>query len=420
MRKVSAGLVVIVLAFSVLLTVGVQPAESSTRTVVVPDDYQTIQEAIDDANAGDTVWVKSGSYHQNVTIDKQLSLIGENSETTIIYGFRNFNVLAPDTTIQINADGVLVSDFTLTNCSVGIRANGDGIQLVSNVIDCDPTGIAFTGSNGTIANNTVTSLQYGDIKIVGSNNSIYGNTIADGSLELEGALNTIDRNFATERINLEKANFNVLSRNNCTFLFLTEHCSHNAVIGNVFDGKGIAQYAIRIWGSDNVFSENYFSNSSYGVYLGHIDSCVRNMFYHNMFINNYEGHVKFTNSNWSDHFWDNGVEGNYYDDYTGVDNNNDGIGDSPYRVEETRYEESAGEDVTVVFFEDEYPLMVIYYVENNKVATPSPSNSPTSPVTTPSQEPTQNMQFETIVGVAIAIAVLSAGLGLLIYLIKRK
>ena len=115
MRKVSAGLVVIVLAFSVLFTVGVQPAESSTRTVVVPDDYQIIQEAIDDANAGDTVWVKSGSYHQNVTIDKQLSLIGENSEITIIYGFRNFNVLAPDTTIQINADGVLVSDFTLTN-----------------------------------------------------------------------------------------------------------------------------------------------------------------------------------------------------------------------------------------------------------------------------------------------------------------
>ena len=57
MRKVSAGLVVIVLAFSVLLTVGVQPAESesSARTVVVPDDYQTIQEAIDYANAGDTV-----------------------------------------------------------------------------------------------------------------------------------------------------------------------------------------------------------------------------------------------------------------------------------------------------------------------------------------------------------------------------
>ena len=57
MRKVTAGLVVLVLAFSVLLTVGVQPAESesSTRTVVVPDDYLTIQEAVDDANAGDTV-----------------------------------------------------------------------------------------------------------------------------------------------------------------------------------------------------------------------------------------------------------------------------------------------------------------------------------------------------------------------------
>ena len=46
--------------------------------------------------------------------------------------------------------------------------------------------------------------------------------------------------------------------------------------------------------------------------------------------------------------------------------------------------------------------------------TPSPSTSPT-----PSQEP-QQTQIETIVGVAITAAVLGAGLGFLIYLIKRK
>jgi nitrous oxidase accessory protein NosD len=402
-RKASVGLTVLVLALSVLLTVGVQPAKSSTKTIVVPDDCPTIQAAIDNANAGDTVWVKSGNYHQNVTIDKQLSLIGENSETTIIYGFRSYNILAPDTTIQINADNVLISDFTLTNCSVGISANGNEIRLVSNVIDCYSTGISFTGSNGTIANNTVTSLQYGDITIIGSNNNVNGNIITNGSLELEGSFNTIDMNSA-ERINLEKANYNALGRNNCSHLFLSENCSHNTVFGNVFDGEGIWNYGVRIWGSDNVFSENYFSNSSYGVSIGHtFFNSTRNKFYHNMFINNNEGHVKFTNSKWSDNFWNNGFEGNYYDDYTGVDDNRDGIGDSPYRVEETRYEESLGQEVTVVFFEDKYPLMAPYDIENNKVVVPPPEPFPTLLVT-----------------VASIVAVVLVGAGLLVYLIKRK
>jgi hypothetical protein len=49
------------------------------------------------------------------------------------------------------------------------------------------------------------------------------------------------------------------------------------------------------------------------------------------------------------------------------------------------------------------------------IPTPSPSTTPT-----PSQEPHQTEQIEAIVGAAIVVAVLGAGLGLLIYLIKRK
>ena len=52
--------------------------------------------------------------------------------------------------------------------------------------------------------------------------------------------------------------------------------------------------------------------------------------------------------------------------------------------------------------------------------TPSPTDSP-APTSTPDQEPTlKPEQVESIIGVAIAVAVIGAGLGLLIYLIKRK
>jgi hypothetical protein len=54
---------------------------------------------------------------------------------------------------------------------------------------------------------------------------------------------------------------------------------------------------------------------------------------------------------------------------------------------------------------------------------PYPPTSPTptpTPTITPYQEPQQTEQLEIIIGAAIAVAVIGAGLGLLIYLIKRK
>jgi hypothetical protein len=49
----------------------------------------------------------------------------------------------------------------------------------------------------------------------------------------------------------------------------------------------------------------------------------------------------------------------------------------------------------------------------------TPATSPT-PTPTPSQKPQQTEQPEIIIGVAVTVAVISAGLGLLLYLIKRK
>ncbi|MFB0501107.1 MAG: cohesin domain-containing protein, partial [Candidatus Bathyarchaeia archaeon] len=45
----------------------------SSAIITVPDDYPTIQEAINNANDGDTIFVYNGTYHEHVTINKSIS-----------------------------------------------------------------------------------------------------------------------------------------------------------------------------------------------------------------------------------------------------------------------------------------------------------------------------------------------------------
>ena len=56
--------------------------------------------------------------------------------------------------------------------------------------------------------------------------------------------------------------------------------------------------------------------------------CRNNNIYHNNFIEN----VIQASAENSDNQWDDGAEGNYWSDYTGLDVDGDGIGDSPYII----------------------------------------------------------------------------------------
>ena len=90
------------------------------RTFVVSDGYSTIQSTIDNARAGDTIFVKKGIYNATFTIDKPLSLISEDSKTTIIAGI-SYSRYGPQSVIRVSADRVTISGFTIRdNNIVGI------------------------------------------------------------------------------------------------------------------------------------------------------------------------------------------------------------------------------------------------------------------------------------------------------------
>ena len=405
MSKIIALLLVLILTVSIITFL---PVKAEAKTIIVPDDYSSIQTAVDKASTGDTVLVKSGTYHQNVTINKQLSLIGENKETTILYGPRSSNWLVTSITIKINADNVRISGFTIKDNMIGISANGNGIQVVSNVIDIyADDGIVLTGSFGTIANNTAPSrppylTHNGKITSSGSNNTISGNIITN-NIELTGSFNKIERNSATH-IRLEDANSNTISNNSCSYLGLLG-CSYNSVFRNIIEGSG-AWGILMGEGHDNVFYGNNITNleygsGRYGIALGgnHVIA-ENNTFYHNN-INNDRG----VGWNWdlygAKNFWDNGKEGNFWDDertsathrawndYNVTDYNKDGINDTPYVINDDNV--------------DRYPLMFPFDIENNTAVLPPPEPFPTLLV---------------FVAPVAVVAVVAAGV--LVYWKKRK
>jgi parallel beta-helix repeat protein len=92
--------------------------------------------------------------------------------------------------------------------------------------------------------------------------------------------------------------------NNTFGLYLREHSEHNIIVGNTISG-----------------------NTNKGVLLTLSSS---NTFYHNNFDN--ELNVYDSDRVSSSNAWDNGDEGNFWNDYDGPDANGDGIGGSPYVV----------------------------------------------------------------------------------------
>jgi parallel beta-helix repeat protein len=121
-----------------------------TFTVCPSDcDYTSIQGAIEMAGSGDIIEVKAGVYHESLIINKSLTLLGEGSDQTTIYG-------AGGPTITILSGSVHIEGFTITGGkeTEERRWDGDGISIEGSaaaniqniVIKCnDNDGIEVKG-----------------------------------------------------------------------------------------------------------------------------------------------------------------------------------------------------------------------------------------------------------------------------------
>ena len=241
----------------ILFAVTVAPTTSSTHQNIVqnnliqigngnilyvggsgPNNYTKIQDAIDDASDGDTVFVydDSSPYYENVAINKSINLIGEDANTTIIDGSGHKKG------IYISGNWVNVSGFKVINCKADFHYEGAGIFLGYS----DYSRI----SNNIIAGNTVDGICL---------SHSYHNIISDNKILNNGG----------EGINIylsERNNFtNNYIENNYRGIFMNSG-RHNYISNNVIKncGAGGVQLSLSEY---NTVIQNSIIKDDAGIYL---------------------------------------------------------------------------------------------------------------------------------------------------------
>lgn len=225
-------------------------------------DFKKIQDALNAASSGDTIFVYDGIYNENLDVTKSVSLLGANKETTVIDG------KAVGTVIRITADNVIVANFTVRNagkkwgpppgsgfpdgCIIGEIVSN--VQIVDNIFrDAAVCVWIAYSSSVNVSDNTV----FG---------GIYGGIIGYSSSSVSMSRNLVD-NCGLVGIHLDGY---------CTYCTIEENTVMSNVEGLELEGgpgaNGVedntfinnnASIVLNSCGSLNVFRRNTMTNSKH-------------------------------------------------------------------------------------------------------------------------------------------------------------
>lgn len=183
----AAGAVVVVLGAAV---------EADAATIHVPDDYTVIQDAVDNANEGDTIRIRPGTYDQSFEVDKAISVIGQSKDTTIINSDAPITVLVTSDDVLISrmrfrlatthaglyiehCRNVTVRDVICRNNNVGIWVQGGGGHTFERVT-CylnDNEGIFLNGTDDNVYIDGFCGYNTIGAKVTGGDNNTFDRTV---------------------------------------------------------------------------------------------------------------------------------------------------------------------------------------------------------------------------------------------------
>lgn len=148
-----------------------------------PADFRTIQEALINKSvvAGDTIFVRKGTYYGNILVDKSVSLVGEDRDLTLIEGDGTSNV------ISIIVDNVNIINFTIKksgitpyNSAIRIESSSGNVIRYNSIREStNGISIYFSSSNTISGNNVSSNNFYGVYLYSSSGNVIFTNDVSN-------------------------------------------------------------------------------------------------------------------------------------------------------------------------------------------------------------------------------------------------
>ena len=326
MRKRRYELVLVCLAVVVTVLVGA----ASAKTWYVDDDggpgidFTKIQQAVDAASDDDTIFVYSGTYNEQVIVNKKLTLTGiempfVNSESIMLHdllgaiaitadrctidGFKvtggmphwsygievksDYNIISNNVIFSNTGNGITLGDSSnnliLNNTisdndggCIGLYGSSDNNTLLNNTVSNSDDGIiVMSSSNNTIKSNYVVSIGWGGIVLYASYNTIINNNLSNSAINLEGnsSYNIITNNtLSGDSISVDDSLYNIISNNTVCYNdgedgdgIELENSSHNSIINN--DIYNNYDEGIELDGaSHNTITNNtIYSNAEVGI-----------------------------------------------------------------------------------------------------------------------------------------------------------
>jgi parallel beta-helix repeat protein len=261
--------------------------------------FTSIQDAINASSDGDTVFVYSGTYYENVIVNRTINLVGEDKNNTIIDGKGNEDV------VYVTSDRVNITGFTTTNS--GTLWRDAGLQIDSDYNTISDNNISFNNWYGiflyysrdnNIIDNTISSNLHEGILISYSiENILIGNSMIENSIFVGG---NILEHWNTHTIDIT----NTVNGNPVYYL-------KNQVGGKIPSGAGQVILAnstnVKVesqklnngsagielgFSSNNIIVNNSISNNSVGLYLYYSDM---NNISDNIISYNWNGIYLYTN-----------------------------------------------------------------------------------------------------------------------------
>jgi parallel beta-helix repeat protein len=300
-------------------------------TLIVPDEYETIQAAIEAAAPGDTVYVRAGTYFEHVVLDKQIVLQGEDAASTIIDGGGSGPV------VHLTADGLTIQGFTIQHGGMGAPWEWDPTWCGLRTSNVQYARIADCRLTGNAVGMLLSGFSYGTIERCLLSDNHYGILTKDQPDAWENCYNYIIGN--------------VLSFNTHSAIYFTHdpYDGSNLIQGNTISHNG---EGIRMWYAwyNEISYNRFLNNEGYGILF---DMCIcggyGNVIHHNNFVGNNDGGIQAWECYgppYEPNYWYSPElnVGNHWSDNTSVDADGDGLGDTPYVIPENGHS-------------DLYPLM---------------------------------------------------------------